>query len=90
MSFFYLVNQKAPKTIESPLTRGGTKPAFSKYFIETKKYILARRKTKYLLEVNPMMDTAFLWKSFMSTSLIVLKIFLTLKQVMTILGVWFL
>lgn len=40
-----LVNQKTPKTIESTLTCGGTKPAFSKYLIVTKIDILVLRTT---------------------------------------------
>lgn len=81
----YLVNQKAPKTIESTLTWEGPKSIFSKYLIVTKIDILALTTRNEIPLKNKSCSGHCPWKSLIF--LIVLKTFLTLKQVMTILGI---
>lgn len=84
----YLVNQKVSKTIESTLTWGGTKPSFSKYLTVWKIDILALRTTNTIPFKNKSCGGTAFGNVLCLQVLIVLKIFLTLKQVMTILGVW--
>lgn len=64
----YLVNQKAPKTIESALTWEGPKPTFSKYLIVTKINILALTTRNEIPLKNKSCSGHCPWKSLMSTS----------------------